>query len=183
MHSAAAAGCGLTKIGERAFARCGAMTEIVIPETVKIIENGAFEQCGQLRCIRLQRGQLALYRNYSAVPNLETELMRAMHMLRFRCPDDEIAPEVKFPLLYLRYLQTHDANIREYLKRNIAEFVRAGDLPVIEDFLNEPNFIRRQDAADRIALASQCGHLEIAMQLMNYKNSRFGADVPEVLRL
>ncbi len=47
---------GLTSIGGYAFEDCGALEDIVIPNGVKIIEGGAFSHCRALRSVTLPSG-------------------------------------------------------------------------------------------------------------------------------
>ena len=47
---------GVTRVGEMAFAECGTLKNITIPDTVTAIDTMAFFKCGNLRSIRIQDG-------------------------------------------------------------------------------------------------------------------------------
>ena len=48
----------MTEIGPSAFAGCGSLTRVVLPESVTSIGKGAFERCGSLT-VTVPRGSYA----------------------------------------------------------------------------------------------------------------------------
>ena len=189
-------------IREAAFSGCTNLREIVLPKSAQLFSAGnwrnrmlhkedpadvRFAGCDALEVIRLRPDDPALYRAYTAVPNLDDNLNSALNMLRTREYEKVISPTVKYPLLLLEYLHTQDTRLGAYLSAHLGEIVRAcedaGDFRRIMAHVQAEDYFTPENIDGYIALVQLLQQTELFMALVNYKNAHFGFGDPKQMRL
>ena len=190
---------GVESIGEGAFLDCKSLARVTLPNSLRHMDAAAFHSsglteliigerageigicamdfCENFRVIKMRPEDPEFVRRYR-----ETMLSEGlMHVWEMHLSGDysgDADETIKYPVLMLDYLHTHDEKLTDYIRKHLyrimQECVPAGDMNMIQVLMQSGTFFTVRNIDACIALAQDCGQNEILMMLMNYKNAHIG---------
>ena len=191
---------GTEEIGESAFQNCESLTRIAVPDSVRSLSSVAFHTsgltdiiigervgsigvcvfgfCEALRTIRMRADDPLFPRRYCGIYSMDTDLEAVWEMHKIRDYSGKAHLSVKLPIMMLDYLHTRDAKITACIKANLDEImtecISAGDIQMMNVFVQAEDFLNQTNIDRFIRTAQDSEQPEIMMLLMNYKNARIG---------
>ena len=171
---------------ELEFYPCGKKV-FTLPDSLRKIQNFVFTGCRGPEVIRLHPDDPELRRPYREISTLSATLLTGMEMIRTQNYTVPINTTIKYVMIMLQYLRTHDAELAAYIKKHFAkimqESIPAGDICFIGDLVRSEEYFTKRNIDRCIALAQEHRQAEILMLLLNYKNAHFGFDESRRLKL
>lgn len=157
------------------------VTEVVIPEGVTSIGNGAFSYCHSLTSITINGNTLTLDAN--EIQAAKETINDAWDMLLNKDFARKFSHKVKFKLILDYFFATENEDAKAYLKKNATKVVKQlidnGDAPRLQNLLDKTKFVTKRNIDKFIEYAIEKQQQELFVILTNYKNQIGAYKKPE----